>query len=249
MSVSRVFSEPTLFASRSGITARSSRPWARAWMWAPRLPNQRSRSSGGVAATSPMVSRPRALSREQVRVPTAPETVDRQRVEKARHLVRTDDGQAVGLAPVARDLRHVFGGGHPDGDGEVGRFENGPAHRLSHRVRLRRKAPRIRSCRRTPRRGSVARPAARRCRGLPSPPSRPRGNVRSEAGAQRRAGSGAARAPSASRCQPRTAVLRSSRWTPPRAVPSLRSAAPYPAARAGRVAPPPRRTRPCRRAG
>ena len=70
-SVSRVFSEPMLLASRSGTTARASRPSASACTCPPRLaPSQRSSTSRGVAATSPMVVTLRASRRFRVRGPT-----------------------------------------------------------------------------------------------------------------------------------------------------------------------------------
>ena len=56
-------------------------------------------------------------------------------MQESGYFFRTHDGQSVGLAAVARDLRHVLGGGDADGDREARGFEHGAAHRLAHRLR------------------------------------------------------------------------------------------------------------------
>ena len=67
--------------------------------------------------------------------PDPPQPIDGQRVQEAGHLARGDDGQPVGLAAVARDLRHVLGGGDPHRDGEPGRLEHRAPDRFAHRAR------------------------------------------------------------------------------------------------------------------
>lgn len=58
------------FASRSGTTARSSRPWARCQTWRPASPKCSTRSRSGRAASWPTVRMPRACSRFSPRAPT-----------------------------------------------------------------------------------------------------------------------------------------------------------------------------------
>ena len=136
MSVSRVFSEPMDFTSRSGTTALASRPCASACTWAPRVPSQRSSASRGVAATSPIVARPRASRRSRVRGPT-PQSRSigngcRKRVTSSGGTTVSPSGLPRSLATFATYLVVET----PHRDGESGRLEHRAPDRFAHRPRL-----------------------------------------------------------------------------------------------------------------